>query len=297
MINEIIYFYNLFPSKVYNENGKYKFFLNGFYYYFFSFDDIDKLEYSYKLSLYLIRNGFYCHSFVLNVFDNFYSTISNINYVLFKCNDFCNSKIDIDYLIYYYNSFYLFNNEYLIQKMRNSFIDRVDYMEYEIENYKLKYPVIFSSSRYFIGLAELSIQLLYKFSGKLNVSINHSKLLNFDDVFEFYNPLNFIIDYNIRDFAEYVKYCFFYKDLSFDKIKKYILKFIKSNDESIVFLSRLIFPSYFFELCDSIFFDQVSESKIYFIINKIDSFEKFVNDIYSYLNLYFNLPYIDFFFS
>lgn len=290
--NEISFYYNLYPKKIINDGEKYSFFLNGFYYYFVAYDDVKKIIFSYNLSLFLISNNFYCHSFVLNKNGSVYSVINNKNYVLFKCNNFDNNIINLDYIIYFYNSFYLFDL-FSSEKMRNSFIDRVDYFEYELENYKLKYPIIYCSSRYFIGLAENSIQMLYGFEGVVYSSISHINLFNLNSHFDFYNPINFIIDFNLRDFSEFIKYQFFYKDIFFNQIKKYILKFIKSTDEAILFFSRCLFPSFYFEMCDSIFYNSVSELKIYLFINKVNSFEFFLKELYDYLSLFFNLPLID----
>ncbi len=294
MINEIIYYYNLYPNKILIEKNNYKFYLNGCYYYFLSCKDVDKIKSSYEMSIYLKKYNIYCHSFILNKYGEIYSVIDNNNFVLLRSSNFFNNVVDVTYLFYYYNSFYLFNSDDNFSlKMRNSFINRVDYFEYEIENFKLKFPIIYSSSRYFIGLAENSIQLLYNFNVPLNLSINHVKISGLESFFEFYNPLNLIVDVRFRDFSEFLKYNFFYKDISFEQIKKYILQFIKSSGESIVFLSRLMYPSYFFELCDSIFYDSISEFKIYLILNKINNFENFIKNVYFYLSLYYSLPNVD----
>ena len=291
MINLLQHFYNIEPTNIKYSSNKCFFYYRNYVFYFFSIDNLNKVMSSYDLSIYLLSNNFYCHSFVFNIDNEIYTFYDGKYYILLRCLNFNNIVLGIDSLKYFYNSFYLFS-DISVSKIRLSFIERVDYFEYEAENFKIQYPLIYNSFKYFIGLAENAIQLLLSVKN-IKCSISHFDYDNFSNYFEFYNPLNFIIDCSSRDLSIYVQNKFFLSNFNFSYIRNYILYFINNLDDAIVFFSRLLFPSYYFRMCDSIFYNSVSENVISSVLNKVFEYECFLSDVYDFLSIYFHMPYID----
>ena len=82
--------------------------------------------------------------------------------------------------------------------------NKVDYFEYQITQVGKKYPLIRESFSYYIGVVEAGICLLNN-SKKLRCSVAHKRITKNEDLFEFYNPTNYILDTRVRDLSEYFK--------------------------------------------------------------------------------------------
>ena len=104
--------------------------------------------------------------------------------------------------------------------------------------------------------------------------------------YEFYSPDNIIVDYKVRDIAEYIKKHFFDNKLDINLL----YKFLNSNnfmvDDYIILYARLLFPTYFFDCIEN-------NNNIDIYISKINQYEKFLNQIYWVLNINRNIPKID----
>ncbi len=79
---------------------------------------------------------------------------------------------------------------------------------------------------YYIGLTENAISYL-KYSNLKNnhIGIQHIRVKYNDNLTNFYNPINLIIDYKVRDIAEYFKSLFFDSKIDI----KNIINIIKKN--------------------------------------------------------------------
>ena len=59
--------------------------------------------------------------------------------------------------------------------------------------------------------------LIRKYGQKNGLSIQHNRIEFPMYSFSYYNPVNYLFDFEFRDFAEYLKMRFFYSDFSTDE--------------------------------------------------------------------------------
>ena len=111
-----------------------------------------------------------------------------------------------------------------------------DYFEYQMSQVGKKYPNLKESFSYCIGISENAIQLFNSVSKeKLSLNLSHKRIKSNYTTYELYNPLNFVIDYRIRDVSEYFKDLFFNDKLDINDIYNYLYYNNLSYDESVLF--------------------------------------------------------------
>ena len=85
-------------------------------------------------------------------------------------------------------------------------------------------------------------------------SISHKVLRPPDKVDSLYNPLNIIYDYRVRDVAEYIKNSFWTDNHNiYNELNNYLYKNNLSLNEVKLLISRVLFPSFYFDLYEDIF--------------------------------------------
>ena len=102
-----------------------------------------------------------------------------------------------------------------------------------------------------------------------------------------------IIDSKIRDVALYFKSNFFNNNIVLS-MKQIIDRLNMNLDEAILFISRMIYPDYYFDIIDEIITYNSNDSRLKECIKKNTTYENFIQNIYEYLNHNYNLPKIDF---
>lgn len=136
---------------------------------------------------------------------------------------------------------------------------------------------------YYLGIGE-NASLYYSFSNNNNVRLgfSHKRIKSNDTIFDLYDPTSIIIEPLVRIIADYIKDSFFYNEkIDIEKISN--LRFTK--DEYIIFISRLLFPTYFF--------DYIKEpDKIKKIINYSPKYEKYVYYLIEKIKDKINIPSI-----
>ena len=172
---------------------------------------------------------------------------------------------------------------------------KIDFYEDYLAQNKMKHHIINSSINYYIGLTETAICLVRIIdTSNVKMYINHERLSVNSTLVNLYNPLNLVIDVKIRDICEYFKSVFFYKN---EKllciIEKYLLNEYLTNEEAILFISRMIYPSYYFDLVDMILEGREVENKLNFFIEKIDAYELFLSKVILIVKKRFNIPEIE----
>ena len=103
------------------------------------------------------------------------------------------------------------------------------------------------------------------------------------DLLEYLNPMNFVIDYKERDIGEFLKSYVLNNNYSKESIDKYLNYF--SKEKVYLLISRVLFPSYYFDIYEAIILNNVEEEQINEVINKKDNiiyllylmFEKYKN--------------------
>ena len=154
---------------------------------------------------------------------------------------------------------------------------KIDYIEYQLMHIKNKYPIINNSVNYYIGLAENAIA----YFNMLNLSniplyLAHRRITKGN----IYNPVELVIDYKVRDLAEYIKWEFFYNNKMIIEIENIINKVSLDSIDYLLLYIRLLYPSYYFDLYDQVINNNVSEDKLNSIIKLSSLYEKLLNRVY-----------------
>ena len=192
-----------------------------------------------------------------------------------------------------YKDYLVNNKEYDILKRNNwdyLWSMKIDYVEYQVKHLTNKYPIIEDSINYYIGLSENAIKY-FKLINKNNESlyIEHRRI-NKDNI---YDPLEIVIDYKVRDISEYIKYNFFNSGKDLYDIKNDIKKLNLNNIDYLLLYSRMLYPSFYFDLYDRIINNNEDENIINDIINKSIEYEELLYEIYLIINRKYNIMGID----
>lgn len=296
MKNAINYYYDLYPINVYQNDKMCKFSTNNVDYCLLQYNyDEKSLNNVFELHNIVRQYNIYCHEIIKNKYKQLTTSITNKNYVLLKLSKFSDEKLTVNSLLYYPYATSLLHLERFNtwNNWRNLWIEKVDYFEYQVLNFKKKYPIIQKSSSYYIGMAENAIQLLLGLEVVPELCISHRRIKKDYTLFDLYNPLEFIVDYKVRDIAEYFKEQFFYNKIDLEDIAYYIDNHLFDNSQALLFFSRLLYPSYYFDVCNDIIYKNMDEKNIYEIISKISDYEQFLKNIFYSLKLKFEIPEIE----
>ncbi len=224
-----------------------------------------------------------------NIYGKVFTNISNSWYVLLlHCNENYNIIEDLLHPVNV-SSLVSFDSSILWNYLWSK---KVDYYEYQFQHINEVYPLICESFNYFIGLAENAISyFLYNVQSlnNLNLFLCHERI----SFSKYFNPLNVTIDYYARDVAEYIKFLFFsdnYKSFSFTE---FFEKLNLHYNDYILLFSRLLFPSYYFDIYDCIIRKKSEESELSKVIFLVDDYYLFLQKIYQTISFYVKIPAIE----
>ena len=301
MKNIINYYYNLNPVKINHVFDYYYFYVDSELYYFRIYNkDINDVMDIYQFNREMINKDIMVSEIINNRDNEILTYVKHIPYILTKILININKPINLGEISYLSNIKILYND----RLMRGNWIDlwsnKIDYLEYYHEHNYQKYPIINDSFNYFIGLSENAISYLkdtvYRYnpdSSDVGV-ISHDRIIIDDTVFSLYDSLNIIIDHKARDLGEYIKISFFNDNYAiFDELDEYF----KYNYFSIygihLLLSRVLYPSFYFEVYDDIIMGKYNESVILKITSRIDEYEEYLRDIWNYFHKYYPIKDIE----
>ena len=278
MKNTINYYYNLNINTIHQKEKNYYFKVDNKNYLLLKCSNIEELDDIYRLNMYLSQI-LPVHRIVLNVNNEVITKINDSNYLLLELFS-NNNKINLNNIIELSNIRIPFS----VDKLRrndwyNLWIKKIDYFEYQLSQIGKKYPLIRESFNYYIGLAENAIILVNNIDfNNIPLGLSHRRITNMS--FNLYNPLNIVIDARIRDVCEYFKFCFFNNiDISME-----LELFLSYNsfdiNEAKLFLARMFFPTYYFDLYEKIIDNEIDESEIKKVIIKADNYEKILKQVY-----------------
>lgn len=296
MKNVLQYYYNLEINSVTRVNDEYVFSKDNLDYLFspvyISIEEINEL---YLLTLNLIQIGLPCHNIILNNKNEIVTPYNNQNYILLKKNINSSEPITINDIISFSNHTSL---AWDLKKLNRTnwkelWIRKIDYFEYQLSQIGNKYPLLCKMFGYYEGIVENGIQLFDMYNIRGNTCVSHKRLDSNTNLSDFYNPLNFIIDYKIRDIAEYFKE----KVISYDDIDSEITYFldnyIVNDSDRILFLIRFFFPSFYFDTYEKVMIETSNRKKLDNILVNSKKYEILLKKIYGYVSTYINIPNID----
>lgn len=270
MINTIKYYYNINLDDIKQIDDDY-------------YSDNYILKYYYRtlnIELYnsLMTNNIYIHEIILNKNNEYITNINNKPYILLKVKR--TEPINLDIIKKYHVVFNVHN----IEPWSTLWMNKVDI--YEKNAINVKDVKIKNSFNYFIGMTENAILLFNMLKLDHNYCLCH---LRFNKDSDFFDPLNLVIDYKMRDYAEYIKKEFYYNDKYY---YKYIDTLIQNNNynDVMLFFIRMLFPSSFFDAYDN----YIKGAKIdYSFYEKKERYEKYLKYIYRQIKKKYNIITID----
>lgn len=229
----------------------------------------DKVEFE-KVLNYLISNNLKSLKVVMNKKGSYISEFNGKKYVVME-SDCENEIIDFPICI----GGLINENNYWNEIWENRVV--------QLEKHKSELSLnkdIFYILNYYIGLIEICIYnynlLIRKYGQKNGLSIQHNRIEFPMYSFSYYNPVNYLFDFEFRDFAEYLKMRFFYSDFSTDEAISVIDNYNFDNFSINMFFVRLIYPTYFLELYDMQNKNNVYSDLFYDLLKKSSQYENFI---------------------
>ena len=230
---------------------------------------------------------------ILNKDKNIITTYHNINYILLKINCNINKNITLEEIDYLSKVKIVNNNK---SNWGLLWSKKIDYLEELISENGKKYPQVVNSFNYFIGLSENAISYYNNIDIDNNMMhyISHKRLKPTDKVDSLYNPLNIIYDSRVRDVAEYIKNSFWTDNHNiYNELNNYLYKNNLSLNEVKLLISRILFPSFYFDLYEDIFNYNKDEKILNNIISRIDEYEEYLNSIIIYFKRFYPIDEIE----
>lgn len=295
MNNFIKFFYNMKVTNTNFINNYYEFNHNNNYYRLYILNEeynIYNYNNIYTINKELINNTL-MSEIILNKDKNIITTYHNINYILLKINCNINKDITLEEIDYLSKVKIVNNNK---SNWGLLWSKKIDYLEELISENGKKYPQVVNSFNYFIGLSENAISYYNNIDIDNNMMhyISHKRLKPTDKVDSLYNPLNIIYDYRVRDVAEYIKNSFWTDNHNiYNELNNYLYKNNLSLNEVKLLISRILFPSFYFDLYEDIFNYNKDEKILNNIISRIDEYEEYLNSIIIYFKRFYPIDEIE----
>ena len=273
MKNFINYYYNLNIFNIHQRGKDYYFKINEDIYSFVLIKDIGEMDDIFKLNQYLNQSNNFFHKIILNNDNQIITKINGKNYVLLKLGSIVND-IEIDKIIEINNINVSFNKLHRTN-WEEMWVKKLDYFEYQISQIGKKYPLIRESFNYYLGLGELAISIFNNTKKNfLYLSLSHKRIN------ELYNPLNLIIDFRIRDIAEYFKFKFFENKFDETELNLFLFNNNLTDNEKSIFFARMLFPTYYFDLYEKVISNEIKEENLKKIITRANEYERILHKIY-----------------
>lgn len=176
---------------------------------------------------------------------------------------------------------------------------KIDYFEYQVAEMGMDRSVILNSFSYYVGLAENAISYVNN-TIKSHPPVNEKltlqrKRIAFPNIqINYCNPMNYIIDIEVRDIASYFKSLFFnsYEDLFIEVNAYFKARRLSVYGYQLLF-ARLLFPSYYFDVYEKVMEGKLEEKKLLKIIEKVDEYEFFLKDMFSIISKYAMIEPVD----
>ena len=171
--------------------------------------------------------------------------------------------------------------------------NKIDYFEYQFQQMEKRYRMLHESIHYYIGIWENAISYFNDNVGKNKEKVVCHKRVSFDmDYLTFLNPMNLVLDYKERDIGEYIKSYIYENRFSKEKLNYFFSYNKNDRNSALLLITRLLFPSNYFDLYEEITVNNKDESFILDIIAKRNNYEFLLNSVFEYY-YYLNIPQID----
>lgn len=293
MNNFIEYFYNIKVDKVIYNDKYYSFIYDGYVYRLYTYEDnINSIKFLYDTNRMLIRNTL-MSEIIVNRNNHIISEYNNVLYILIKIYANINKSISLEEIAFISKSLY---KEKINVNWGMLWSKKIDYLEELINENGKKYPLIVDSFNYFVGMAENAISYFNTISidNNYKYEVSH-KIIRWGDTVEvLYNPMNITFDYKVRDVAEYIKNSFFNNNYNiFNEIVLYLRNNYLSLTEIKLLISRLLYPSFYFDMYEDILIDNKEEKIILDVVSKLDDYEEYLGNVISFLKVNYDIEEVE----
>lgn len=293
MNNAILFFYNINVQEIKKINDNYYFTYLSNNYVIYSYKrDITEAESIYNLNLDMLSKGLIGYEIILTQNREILFIHGGTYYILMKFPNIKNRVITYEDVISFY--FPTPKNKFLNLDKSNwgyNWSGKIDFIEYQFSQVKNKFPILENSIDYFVGIWENAISYFNDNVTFLEEKfVCHKRVDTKMDLLEFLNPLNFVIDYKERDKGEYLKSYVINNNYSSVQLKKLLQGSSKNN--IILLISRILFPSYYFDLYEDIVLKEKNEEEIVKMIEKRKNINNLLKYIFENFSNY-NIPYIE----
>lgn len=237
------------------------------------------LKSAFNLSYYLIKN----------IYNDYTLVYENRTYVLLKISENFQKNVEFIDMTDFYNksSNYIRNANTYQNNWRKLWESKIDYLIYHENNNSNKNDIDRVLFFYYIGLAETALIYIndlqnMKYLDSKKITITHRRINYQNNELNFYNPFSYIIDFEQRDIAEYIKLQF-YKHQDYLTDLEYYFKTNKLSmyDASILY-ARIIYPSFYFDYYENENTSSIKKDDFL----KTKDLEKFLLNTYILINKY-----------
>lgn len=284
------YYYDIYPSYISHVKDKYYFEHSNNKYVLECFKrPFEDAKCLYDINKEMINKNILVHKIILNKEDKVLTFINNTPYVLMEVYINENVKTNLPEICYITNNSIGISCNNILNRYNWSLLwsKKNDYIEAQISEISKRFEKLSNYINYYIGLCEnaiLYVKQAEKLSDEALMSVCHKRACCHDTFYDLYNPLNYIFDYRVRDACEYIKTEFFKGNNAYNLVIEYFNNNYLNYKEALLFYSRLLYPSYFFDLYDDIINANLNETLVDNIITKSEEFEKFLFNVYLFLN-------------
>lgn len=296
------YYYGLDIESIEELDGKYHFKIeNQDYFFVFYNRGIEELEDIINVSNEMVKKGINVHKILINRNNSFLTKVGEYNYILFAVSNL-NEEYDIFDMVKISEKLVLNNNKSNLYRNNwgTLWSEKIDYFEYQVRELSIEKDVVKNSFSYYVGMAENAISYVnntnMKYGGDAyRIVLSHRRVFYPNYKLNYLNPLSFVFDLEVRDIAEYLKSMFFKKDISFclDELSSYLKIRHLSLYEYQMLYARLLYPTYYFDVYESVMNKNGDEEQLVNIIKKCDSYEEFLKKAYLEISKYAKIDKIE----
>ena len=286
MKNAIQYYYGLYPENIFQSNGSYEFDINHMHYYLTPYNrSMEELEELYRISIQLLERQIYCHQFVFNMKREIITVINHIPYVLMKVFITSKQNVTINDILFFSGLTMRDTEKSLLRRneWKKLWMEKNDYLEYQVSQFGKRYPKIRESFGYFIGLSETGICMFNEVEEETTLVISHRRICSKNTLFDLYNPLTFILDYKERDIIEFWKSEVLNESFLLEDFKKFMEMLSLNKNEMIRLFARSFYPTFYFDKYEQIIDYHENEEILNEVLDKISIYEAFLKFLYFYV--------------
>lgn len=284
MKNVIYNYYNILVSDINKDGSNYFFYYNNeLYLFYLVLNNINLVEEIYN---YLNINNIECFNIINNKDNSLFSKVDDKYYVLLNVKGILKYE-------YTFKDFKYYPVKGVGTDWGKLWGDRLDYYEIQIRELGFKYQTVLNSFGMFQGLAENAI--LYfnltreKFKEDESIAIVHNRMKYPCYLMDYNNPVNFVVDYSVRDIAEYIKSYVISNDYDINVVINILDNLNINNLMFNLLYSRLLYPTHYFDIFDDIILSDGVDDDIVDILNILNKYLDMLNKVYMNFNTKYDM--------